>query len=136
MQISQLISNIWILLVVHLLENSHQLNMDTSEHYPPSHTHIHLHLHSLCSLCVRTCLYVSTQLFLLTQAEVDGRFEGPQLTLCIDTIQGSKIPAEACDIWNSNVWLSSRMPVWSSSVWQRQDWLFWECVNFVITWAA
>jgi len=34
---------------------------------------------------------------------MDGRFEGPQLTLRVDTIRGSKIPAEACDIWNSNV---------------------------------
>ncbi len=88
--------------------------------------------------CVRVnkCLYVFIQLSLLNQAEVDGCFEGPRLTLCIDTIWESKLPAEACDIWNTNVWVSKGMPVWSGSVWQWQDWLFWECVNFVITCAA
>lgn len=55
----------------------------------------------ICAHCV--CVSMSIQLSLLTQAEVDDRFEGLQLTLCIDTIRGSKIPAESCDIWNSNV---------------------------------
>lgn len=50
---------------------------------------------SHCTQCL--CLYVSPSV----NSSWSGRaFEGPRVTLCIDTIWGSKLPAEACDIWN------------------------------------